>query len=220
MRIPSIILPLIFLFLPACAGFPKSHKVSVDGGECQPETPQVETVYESPPFLVKPPGMTVSGKITIKRLTGTGAHCRVVFELLVREQGEDSAQIAKSATLETEQGEIAGIDLIGLSPRGAMFAANFWTAEGDGIAHRPVVYDIRRRTALYLPLESRIQSRIHGCDQPEDFVGVTETGEALFAIPPSDYADTAECGDKGLWRFNLRTGRVYRVAKISGDKWQ
>lgn len=115
---------------------------------------------------------------------------------------------------------IAHIELIGLSPDKTKFAASFMIAEGDGQSQGPVVYDFSTKTTSYLALGDKIQELIHGCDQNEDFIGVTNAGEAVFAIPPSDYADTPECGDKGLWHFNLKTGRVYRVAKISGDKWQ
>jgi hypothetical protein len=120
---------------------------------------------------------------------------------------------------DSEAGELSGIDLISLSPDGSKFAADFWLAEGDGEEHRPVVYDITKNKTLYLPLEDRIQKRIHGCDQNESFIGVTDAGEAVFAIPPSHYDDSPQCGDKGIWRFNLTTGHVYRVAKSSQSHW-
>jgi hypothetical protein len=69
-------------------------------------------------------------------------------------------------------------------------------------------------------LEDRIQKQLHGCDQNEDFVGVTNSGEAIFAVPLSIYDDAPTWGDKGLWQFNLETGQVFRIAKISGDKWR
>lgn len=93
-------------------------------------------------------------------------------------------------------------------------------AEGDGQEGRPVVYDLATGLAIQASLEDKIQNRIHGCDQNEDFIGVTDSGEAVFAIPPSDYSDTPECGDKGLWHFNLKTGKVYGVKRFSGVKWE
>jgi len=143
----------------------------------------------------------------------------VIYKLFVATSGQ-SFKMVKQLDWDTDDGQIAAIELIGLSPDKTKFAASFMIAEGDGQLHGPVVYDLKTKTANYLALEDKIQKRIHGCDQNEDFIGVTNTGEAIFAILPSEYSDTPECGDKGVWHFNLKTGRVYRVAKISGDKWQ
>jgi hypothetical protein len=48
---------------------------------------------------------------------------------------------------DTEEGEIAGIDLIALSKDRSKFAANFWLAEGDWQEHRAVVYDLSTQQA-------------------------------------------------------------------------
>jgi len=207
--------------LSTCAAALGAEKrPGIDGGECQAETLPSETVLQSDPFILPAQrGANIRAKLIIKRLSGPKIHCRVVYQLLVENAGQLPATV-EQVILEVEEGEIAGVDLIGVSPTGDIFAADFWTAEGDGTAHQPVIYDVRRNSAIYLPLEDRIQKRIHGCDQVEDFIGVTNLGEAIFAVPPSTYDKSPGCGDKGVWRFNLKTGRVYRVAKFSGVKWQ
>jgi len=121
---------------------------------------------------------------------------------------------------DTEEGEIAGIDLIGFSPDGSKLAADFWLAEGDGEEHRPVVYDSKTSKVRFLSLGDRIQRKITSCDQVEKFVGVTNQGQAVFTVPPSDYDDSPECGDKGVWKFDLLTGEVRRIKQFSGDRWK
>jgi hypothetical protein len=130
--------------------------------------------------------------------------------------------IAKSLDFQLEEDQIAAIELIGFSSDGTKFAADFEWGEGDSTIHHPVVIDRTSGEVADLALDDRLQKRLHphGCDQAEDFIGVTNAGEAVFAIPPSIYDNSPECGDKGVWRFNLKTGRVYRVAKISGVKWR
>ena len=196
----------------------KPH-LSVDTGECGEDTPTHETVAKSAQFTDKAHSVSAYGVLSFRRLTGAKGGCRVVFQLFVAVQGKPFANV-KRITRDAEDSEINGIDLIGTSPDGTKFAADFWWAEGDGEEHRPVVFDVSDRRATDLPLEDKIQNRIHGCDQNEYFVAVTNSGEAVFAIPPSIYDDSPECGDKGTWNFNLETGRVYRVAKLSGQKWR
>lgn len=195
--------------------------IEVDAGECGSDMPIKATATRSAAFNDKVSGIRAYGVVLYRRSTGKGpeGRCHVVYKLFAADAGQ-TLQLVKQVDGDMDDGQIAGIDLIGLSPDKTKLAANFWIAEGDSQLHGPVIYDLSTKSANYLALEDRIQKRIHGCDQVEDFIGATNAGEAVFAIPPSQYSDTPECGDKGIWRFNLKTGRVYRVAKISGDKWQ
>jgi len=205
--------------VPLCSAAVKLP--SVDTGECGDDTPATETVLKSPQFANEAHTLKAYGEVSFKRVPKGAAKtgCYFVYRLFVADHGKPFAKV-KEIEWETEDGEVAGIDLVGLSPNGTKFAADFWLAEGDGQTHQPVVYDFATGRAIDLPLEDRIQKLIYGCDQIEDFVGVTNAGEAVFAIPPSIYDDSPGCGDKGLWHFNLTTGRVYRVARISGVKWR
>jgi hypothetical protein len=136
--------------------------------------------------------------------------CHVTYRLFVSRGGSKFAE-ARNLAWDTEEGQIAGIDLIGFSSDGSKLAADFWLAEGDGQEHRPVVYDSITSRVLYRPLEDRIQRSLEGCYQAEHFIGVTNQGEAIFTVPPSDYVDS--CGDKGVWHLNLQTGQVKQVKK-------
>jgi hypothetical protein len=192
----------------------------VDTGECGDTIKARASIAKSGIFIDKVHNLSAYGVVSYRHYANEVKknQCQVVYEFFVAVQSKPFV-LAKRLSWDTEAGEIAGIDLIGVSPDGTKLAADFWVAEGDGEEHRPVVYDISTGQALDLPLQGKIQSQIHGCDQNEDFIGVTNPGEAVFAVPPSVYDGTAACGDKGLWHFNLKTGRVYRVAKNSGDKW-
>ncbi|MGD0095483.1 MAG: hypothetical protein ABSB60_03250 [Terracidiphilus sp.] len=193
--------------------------LSVDTGECGTDTPTKQTVVKSRDLSDQARAFKAYGRVSfqLQPTNSQKSGCHVTYDLFVSTHGGPFEQV-RELNLENEAGEIAGIDLIGLSPDGSKFAADFWLAEGDGEEHRPVVYDLVAKQSIDLPLEDKIQRLIHGCDQNEDFVGVTNSGEAIFAIPPSEYYDSPACGDKGLWHFNLETGKVYRVAKISGVK--
>lgn len=218
LRTMGLWLSFVFGVLP-CMAAPKF--ISIDTGECGEDVSAKETVTKSSLFVDKTHSLSAYGQISIWRSADDAKkkQCHVVYELFIADHGDQFREV-KCLAWDSEEGEIAGIDLIGVSPDTSKFAADFWLAEGDGEEHRPVIYDAATKHETDLPLENKIQKLIHGCDQNEDFIGVTNTGEAVFAIPPSDYVDSSDCGDKGLWHFDLKTGRVYRVAKISGDKWR
>jgi hypothetical protein len=217
-RVALIVIALITISSPCIAA---GKYIEVDTNECGSDTPAKVTTAKSDLFTDKVSGIRAYGSVSYLRLQANagGNHCHVIYKLFVAASGQQF-KLVKQLDWDADDGQIAAIELIGLSPDRTKFAASFIIAEGDGQLHGPVVYDLKTKTINYLALEDKIQKRIHGCDQNEDFIGVTNAGEAVFAIPPSEYDDTPECGDKGIWNFNLKTGRVYRVAKISGDKWQ
>jgi hypothetical protein len=210
---------LLFLLIVVPCLAAQKH-ISVDTGECGGEVTTKDTISKSARFTDKVRGLNAYGEVSFRHSTADAAknQCHVIYRLFVSIQGKPFTSV-KQLSWDTEDGEIAGIDLVGLSPDGTKFAANFWLAEGDGQEHRPVIYDLETQQTIYRPLEDKIQKLINGCDQVEDFIGVTDSSEAIFAVPPSDEDDSPGCGDKGLWRFDLKTGRVYRVAKLSGDRW-
>jgi hypothetical protein len=193
---------------------------SADTGECGDKSSQPVSAVKTPVRFNKTRSMRVYGKLEFRQYEAGAKdkHCHVIYRLLLAVAGKPFREV-KRMEWDTEQGEIAGIDLVGFSPNESNLAADFWLAEGDGELHRPVVYNLKTNSTTDRPLEDLIQKRINGCDQNEDFIGVSDSGEAVFAIPPSNYDNSPGCGDKGLWHFNLQTGKVYRVKKISGIKW-
>lgn len=209
-----------YLLIAACPLFALPMHPSVYSDECSTGAEFHDAALKSSVFRDKPRGFRAYGELLIRR-SERALRCTATYRLWTARAAGPFA-VAKSVEFDLEEGQIAGIELIGFSPDGAMFAADFLWAEGDGTVHHPVVLNRKSRQAADKELGDQIHDRIHvhGCDQMEDFIGVTNAGEAVFAVPPSIYDDSPECGDKGVWRFNLKTGRVHRVAKISGVKWR
>jgi hypothetical protein len=196
------------------------QKLTVDSGECDESAVSAE-LAKSPVFVDAKRYFRAYGSIESQpsKADKGHLHCHVIYTLFISTRGKGFSEVKRFAW-DAEPGQITGIDMIGLSPNGAKFAADFWWAEGDGEVHRPVIVDLASRAVVDRSVEDSIQKRIHSCDQNEDFVGVTNSGEALFAIPPSTYDDSPECGDKGVWSFNAATGEVRQVAKHTEDRWR
>jgi hypothetical protein len=203
---------------PLC---PAQDKSSTDTGECGGEPSAAVTNSKTAVRTDRENGVRVYGVVQFRRNTEDAvAHrCHVKYELYVARKGAGFAQV-RQLSWDTGDGEIAGIDLVGFSPDGSKLAADFWLAAGDGEEHRPVVYDSNTYKVRFRSLGDRIQRKINSCDQIERFVGVTNQGDAIFTVPPSDYDDSQECGDKGVWKFDLLTGEVRRIKQFSGDRWK
>jgi hypothetical protein len=218
MRILRALPGFAIFVIAAHLSFAFTARPSVDSGECGPDVSSAGTSFKTSVFHDRAHAFRAYGELLVRRDT-KAQRCLATYRLwTAREAGPFS--VAKSMEFPLDDGQIAGIDLIGFSDDATQFAADFLWAEGDGTIHHPAVLNRSIGQVVDMALDDRIQKRIHGCDQTEDFIGVTNAGEAVFAIPPSIYDDSPECGDKGVWRFNLKTGRVYRVAKISGVKWR
>jgi hypothetical protein len=209
------------LLLASCMVVHAESKLTTDTGECGGEPTIRALVHKTPSLSSRVHSVSFYGSLEFSRSTEDARNhrCHIVYRLFACETNRQCHEI-KQLPWNTDDGEIAGISLIGFSKNGSKMAADFWLAEGDGEQHRPIVYDLTTQAVTYHPLLDQIQRKIHGCDQNEDFLGVTNQGEAVFAVPPSDYADTPECGDKGLWHFNLLSGKAHLIAKVSGDTWK
>lgn len=206
----------ILLATSPCFG---EHKFSADTGECGGVS-RTEIARSKTSIRTSQSGrLRMYGLIEFRHdeEDAKTKHCHVTYRFFVAKGSGKFAEV-RNLVWDTEEGEIAGIDLIGFSADGSKLAADFWLAEGDGQEHRPVIFDAETSKVLYRELSDRIQQKIEGCDQVEHFVGVTNRGEAVFTVPPSIYTD--ECGDKGVWQFNLQTSQVKQVKKTSGDRWK
>ncbi len=102
----------------------------------------------------------------------------------------------------------AGADIVGFSDNGLKLAADFWWGAGTYVAHRPVVFDSKAKTAHMTELEDKITSQLPACNYAENFIGVTDAGDALFHLPAA--SDVQGCGDQGDWLLNVRTGEAQR----------
>jgi hypothetical protein len=141
------ILGLLLMAALPCWAF-KKH-ISVDTGECERETPQKVQVLTTLKFIDKSNNIQAYGQILFNRLNkqSTKAQCHVIYRLYVAEQDNKYIKVKEIAT-DNGDGEIAGIDLIGLSKDGSKFAANFWWGIGDAQGHQPVIYDFHTKEPL------------------------------------------------------------------------
>ncbi|MGC4052737.1 MAG: hypothetical protein QM757_25690 [Paludibaculum sp.] len=140
----------------------------------------------------------------------SGEKCRVGYRLLVQE-GTATAKAVKA--FDEVRSEIVGVTIVGYSQDGSNVAGDFWWAEGDYTAVRPVVYSFKTRKAAMRDLGDRITRRLPSCDYFESFERITNRGDAIIHVPKSHYVETG-CPDQGEWAFNLTTGRVRRLAAV------
>jgi hypothetical protein len=140
----AFVLALV-LIAPVCSW---AAHLSVDDGECHAEMPSHDTVSKSPVFSSHLQTFRAYGTISFRRNAKSAGKvsCHVVYRLYVAAKGESFSSAVQFAW-DTEEGEIAGIDLIALSKDRSKFAANFWLAEGDWQEHRAVVYDLSTQQA-------------------------------------------------------------------------
>jgi hypothetical protein len=193
-------------------------KFSIGSGECDEVAAAHPVILQTAIRTTQSGSLKAYGKLTVTRLPKKKESCQALYSLYVSTPGQPFSEV-KHVEQEIEGAALAGIDVIGFSLDRTKVAADFWQSEGDWTGHAPAVFDTKLSTAAYRDLGQTIQDKIKGCDQLEDFMGVTNDGEAVFAVPPSIYDDSPGCGDKGLWHFNLQTGVASRVAKNSGIKW-
>jgi hypothetical protein len=212
-----IVVCILLVSLP-CLG---QQRFSTDTGECGGDARMEGTDSKTSIRTSQSGRLRVYGLMEFRHNEedAKAGHCHVTYRLFVA-KGSGKFVEVRSLAWDTEEGEIAGIDLIGFSSDESKLGADFWLAEGDGQVHRPLVYDARTSKVLYRPLDDRIRRKTQSCDQTEHFIGVTNQGEAVFTVPPSTYDDSDSCGDKGVWHFNLLTGDVKRVQRISRDRWR
>ncbi len=137
--------------------------------------------------------------------------CTAMYSLFVSEQGKEFLLVKKHSQVEEN---LVGAQIIGVSKNQQMLAADFWWAAGDYTGHRPVVYNRKTKAVAFRELDDQITKQLPSCDYSENFVGITDGGDALIEVPKSIYVDTG-CPAQGIWAFDLGSGRVSRLAKTS-----
>ncbi|HEY6971645.1 MAG TPA: hypothetical protein VJA94_20710 [Candidatus Angelobacter sp.] len=110
-----------------------------------------------------------------------------------------------------------GAEMIGASPNERMLAADFWWAEGDYTGHRPVIYNVETRSAQSRALHDEIRKQLPSCDYFEEFIGVSDAGEAIIRVPQSAYVEKG-CHAQGKWLFDMQSGRVHRLKSSNNPK--
>jgi len=73
-----------------------------------------------------------------------------------------------------------------------------------------VIVEVKSNSVMFLPLDDRILKQLPSCDYFEEFIGVTNAGEAIIRAPKSAYVENG-CHSQGKWLFNLHSGIVKRM---------
>jgi hypothetical protein len=149
------------------------------------------------------------GSVQLSRAKGEAGKqgCSAVYKLFLSSNGKPFAMIKEFSDQEDDG---VGVDIIGASSDGDMVAADFWWAGGDYTGHRPVIVDLKSNSVMFLPLDERIIKQLPTCDYFEEFIGVTNAGEAIIQVPKSAYVEKG-CPSQGKWLFNLHSGIVKRM---------
>ena len=191
-------------------------RYSADTGECGTQVSSSVSTFKTSVRSASPSNVRMYGVLDFRHnhQDAREKHCHVVYHLFVSSKGRPFRE-AYRLPWDTEQGEIAGIDLIGFSPNRNKAAANFLLAEGDGQVNRAVVYDFQTKTAKFSEIpqvEDRRPTR-NTCDYGpyESLDSVNNAGFILISVPPYE-----GCADGGLWLFDPRTASVKQIRLNSG----
>lgn len=154
--------------------------------------------------------LRVYATVTLRRPpNGNADECTVTYKLFIAEGRDEFAEVKRYS--EHADGSV-GVQLIGTSKSGKFIAADFWWAAGDYTGHRPVIYETERKTAHLRELNDEIRKQLPSCDYFEEFVGVTDRGEAIIRVPKSVYVEQG-CPAQGDWTFDTHSGSVHRIKK-------
>jgi hypothetical protein len=133
--------------------------------------------------------------------------CTVVYKLFVAEGSKPFVSVKEYSERADSS---VGVGMVGASKSEMVIAADFWWAAGDYTGHRPVIYDLNSKSAVLRTLKDEILRRLPSCDYFEEFIGVTDNGEAVIRIPKSTYVEKG-CPAQGEWLFDVHSGSVRRM---------
>ncbi len=169
MKIGSAITAIACIILSASA-CPAQNKFAIDTGECGGDIGARVATSKTAIRMSRNGELRAYGLVEYRHNAedAKAKHCHVQYRLFVARRDGKFAEV-QSVGWDTEDGEIAGLDLIGYSPDSTKLAADFWLAEGDGQTHRPVIYDVSTGKATYRPLDDLIQKGL----------GVTKSNTSL-----------------------------------------
>jgi hypothetical protein len=144
--------------------------------------------------------------IAVRRSDDPKAMCSATSKLFLSRSGKPFTEI-KSFSENTEL--MVGVEMVGFSQDERKLAADFWWAEGDYVGHRPVILDMESGNVLFGELGQQVINQLPSCDYNEDFVEVSNDGQAIIHVPESHYVQEG-CPAQGYWLFDLSTGKVKR----------
>jgi len=201
-------LQLFLTLLLLCSQtFSQQDSRSTNAMEC----PDVKTghieIQKTAPIIVG--GVRAYATVQLRRASDdtNGDSCMVTYKLFVAHGNGKYVPVKEYS--EKAEGSV-GAEMIGASKNEKVLAADFWWAEGDYTGHRPVIYDAEAKSAHSRALNNEIRKQLPSCDYFEEFIGVTDTGEAIIRVPKSAYVDQG-CPAQGEWLFDVQSGRVQRT---------
>lgn len=196
---------ILILSLFPLASFAKEHR-STDAADCSKVTENQPIRLKTDTILSPKETLRTYATIDLERdSTDNGKSCFATYSLYVAER---SGNFRMVRTLAARVADRAGVDIVGFSDNNVQLAADFWWATGTYISHRAVVYDSKTKAARLDELEDKISSQLPACNYAEKFIGVDNTGDAIFHVPAA--SDVQGCGDQGDWILDLKTGEARR----------
>lgn len=201
---------MMLLLIATCsASRSQSSPRSTESLDCDDIKPGQTVSRKTAPIDFQSGAVRVYGSVQLGKAKGrAGIHgCAAVYKLFLSSNGKPFVLIKEFSSHEDDG---VGVDIIGESSDRNMIAADFWWAGGDYTGHRPVIVDVKSNSVMFLPLGERILKQLPSCDYFEEYIGVTDAGEAIIRVPKSAYVKTG-CPSQGKWLFNLHSGTVMRM---------
>lgn len=191
------------------------NRYSVDTVECSADVHSAPSTFKTEIRSAKSGDLRMYGVLELRRNKedASNKRCHVMYRLYVSEGNRPFQEVFRMPW-DTDEGEIAGIELIGFSPNGGKAAANLLLAAGDGQTNRPVIFDLRSKSSKFVempPIEDKRPPKESCDDAPyARLYGVTDAGSILVSVPPIN-----RCADGGHWIFNPKTGSLSQIDKPS-----
>lgn len=205
---------LVFINGPALSA---QKKFSVDGGECGGDVTVQPDIQKTAISRNAVTGRRAYGVLGHRRTEEDvrAKRCSVVYRLMM-EEGQGKFSQMTGLDWHTEEGEIAGVDLIGFSSDGTKLVADFWLAEGDGTEHRVKLVDLKEGKSSFRSINDEIYK--HSTEKLVDSENYYETLESVRddgQVVVIAHADGGRKPDGFLskWLFDPKTGRVMRIAE-------
>ena len=188
----------------------RSSISSTDPIDCTVLRPNATTELRTLPIIDPASHTAAYATVTVTRSSGEAEiKCAVTYRFFVQPDRRPAREVKR---FDDSRSGILGVSVVGFSPNSAFVAADFWWAEGDYTAVRPVIHSLRTG-ATYMPdLADRITTQLPSCDYNQYFTRLTDSGEAVIHVPRSHYVEHG-CPDQGEWALHPKTARLRRLSR-------
>jgi hypothetical protein len=205
--VERLYLPILLLALCSPAFGQNSHPTAPL--ECSELAAGKSVVRKTSPLSIRSGAVQIHASVQLSRPPDNrdAGSCTVVYKLFLTEPGGPPRLLKEFS--ERATGGV-GVEMVGASKNELMIGADFWWAAGDYKGHRPVIYDVNTKSVSLRALDAAITKQLPSCDYFEEFIGVSDSGEAIIRVPKSIYVDEG-CPGQGKWLFNVHSGNVQRL---------